>query len=111
MRVYSGVAMWNTELIDVSLRGALVESRHTGAVAVVVIDAVVIVAVVAAVPTAVAVRRLRHGGAAVVVCSTDFQEVGLVSDRVYVMREGRLAGEVRGADATEQRLVDVEMGA
>lgn len=25
VRVYSGVAMWNTELIDVSLRGALVE--------------------------------------------------------------------------------------
>ena len=45
------------------------------------------------------------------VCSTDFQEVGMVADRVYVMREGRLVGEVAGRDATEQRLIELEMSA
>jgi hypothetical protein len=34
-----------------------------------------------------------------------------VSDGVYVLRAGRWAGVGRGADATAQRLVDVEMGA
>jgi ABC-type sugar transport system ATPase subunit len=45
------------------------------------------------------------------VCSTDFQEVGLVADRVYVMRDGRLVGEVAGVEATEQRLIEMEMSA
>ena len=56
-------------------------------------------------------RRLADEGAAIVVCSTDFQEVGMVADRVYVMREGRLVGEVAGRDATEQRLIELEMSA
>jgi ribose transport system ATP-binding protein len=56
-------------------------------------------------------RRLAADGAAIVVCSTDFQEVGLVADRVFVMREGRLVGEVEGRQATEQRLIEMEMSA
>lgn len=56
-------------------------------------------------------RRLASEGAAIVVCSTDFQEVGLVADRVHVMRDGRLVGEVAGVDATEQRLIEMEMSA
>jgi ABC-type sugar transport system ATPase subunit len=56
-------------------------------------------------------RRLAAEGAAIVVCSTDFQEVGLVADRVYVMRDGRLVGEVAGVEATEQRLIEMEMSA
>ncbi|MEX1104987.1 MAG: sugar ABC transporter ATP-binding protein [Ilumatobacteraceae bacterium] len=54
-------------------------------------------------------RRLAAEGAAIVVCSTDFQEVGLVSDRVFVMREGRLVGEIEGEQATEHRLIEMEM--
>lgn len=53
--------------------------------------------------------RLRDCGAAVLICSTDFQEVGQVADRVLVMRSGRVVGEVQGADATEHRLLEVEM--
>ena len=48
-------------------------------------------------------------GAAVLVCSTDFQEVGQVADRVVVMRSGRVVGEVDGASATEHRLLELEM--
>ncbi len=55
-------------------------------------------------------RRLAGEGAAVVVCSTDFQEVGLVADRVFVMRDGELVGEVAGELATEHRLIAMEMG-
>lgn len=56
-------------------------------------------------------RRLADDGAAVIVCSTDFQEIGLVSDRVLVLRDGRVVGEVDGAEASEQRLIELEMSA
>ncbi len=54
-------------------------------------------------------RALARGGAAIVICSTDFQEVGQVADRVLVMRSGRVVAEVAGADATEHRLIELEM--
>lgn len=54
-------------------------------------------------------RRLADGGAAVLICSTDFQEVGQVADRVIVMRSGRIVGEVAGQDATEHHLLELEM--
>jgi ribose transport system ATP-binding protein len=56
-------------------------------------------------------RRLADEGAAIVVCSTDFQEVGLVTDRVFVMREGRIVGEIAGEQASEQKLIEMEMSA
>ena len=56
-------------------------------------------------------RRLADGGAAVVVCSTDFQEIGMVADRILVLRDGRVVGETTGADATEQHLIELEMSA
>ncbi|MEO6492033.1 MAG: sugar ABC transporter ATP-binding protein [Ilumatobacteraceae bacterium] len=55
-------------------------------------------------------RRLADGGAAVLICSTDFQEVGQVADRVIVMRSGRIVGEVAGHDATEHHLLQLESG-
>jgi ribose transport system ATP-binding protein len=54
-------------------------------------------------------RRLANEGAAIIVCSTDFQEVGIVTDRVFVMRDGRIVGEVEGENASEQRLIEMEM--
>lgn len=56
-------------------------------------------------------RQLADDGAAVIVCSTDFQEIGLVSDRVLVLRDGCVVGEVDGVEASEQRLIDLEMSA
>jgi ABC-type sugar transport system ATPase subunit len=54
-------------------------------------------------------RRLADAGAAILICSTDFQEVGQVADRVIVMRGGRIIGEVDGRQATEHRLLEMEM--
>lgn len=54
-------------------------------------------------------RRLADAGAAILMCSTDFQEVGQVADRVIVMRAGRIIGEVDGRQATEHRLLEMEM--
>jgi ABC-type sugar transport system ATPase subunit len=54
-------------------------------------------------------RRLADSGVAILICSTDFQEVGQVSDRVIVMRSGNIVGEVEGSKATEGRLLEMEM--
>ncbi len=54
-------------------------------------------------------RRLADNGAAVLICSTDFQEVGQIADRVVVMRSGRIIGEVAGNRATEHELLEMEM--
>ena len=54
-------------------------------------------------------RRLADSGVAILICSTDFQEVGQVSDRVIVMRSGNVVGEVEGSKATEGRLLEMEM--
>lgn len=43
-------------------------------------------------------RQLADDGAAVLIISSDLEEVALVSDRVLVLRNGALAAELRGAD-------------
>lgn len=54
-------------------------------------------------------RRLADAGAAILLCSTDFQEVGQAADRVIVMRSGQIVGEVEGRLATEHELLQLEM--
>jgi ABC-type sugar transport system ATPase subunit len=48
---------------------------------------------------------LARNGAAVLVISSDLPEVLAVSDRVLVMREGRIAGELRAAEASEESIM------
>jgi ABC-type sugar transport system ATPase subunit len=48
------------------------------------------------------VRRVAAEGAACLVVSSDLPEVLGLADRVLVMREGRLQGEIAAADATEE---------
>jgi len=48
---------------------------------------------------------LARTGAAVIVISSDLPEVLAVSDRVLVMREGRIAGELFAAQATEKSIM------
>jgi ABC-type sugar transport system ATPase subunit len=48
------------------------------------------------------VRRVAAEGAACLVVSSDLPEVVALADRILVMREGRLQGEVAAAEATEQ---------
>jgi ABC-type sugar transport system ATPase subunit len=47
---------------------------------------------------------------AVVVVSTEYQEIRCVADRVLVMRDGAVVGELPGDEATEQRLFELEFG-
>jgi ABC-type sugar transport system ATPase subunit len=50
-------------------------------------------------------RELAAEGLAILVISSDLPEVLAISDRILVMREGRLVGELAHADATEERIM------
>ena len=51
------------------------------------------------------VRRVAAEGAACLVVSSDLPEVLALADRILVMREGRLQGEIAAAEATEERVM------
>ena len=50
-------------------------------------------------------RELARKGTAVIVISSDLPEVLAVADRIIVMREGRITGEMSFAEATEERIL------
>ena len=50
-------------------------------------------------------RAYARQGHAVVVISSDLPEVLRISDRIYVMRAGRIAGEVSGEGANEEMVM------
>ena len=54
--------------------------------------------------------ELAAKGAAVINISMEFQEILGVSDRIIVMRNGRIAGELPGAEATVDRLYQIAGG-
>ena len=51
------------------------------------------------------IRDLARAGTAIVVISSDLPEVLAVADRILVMREGRMTGELNGTDATEEKIM------
>ena len=56
------------------------------------------------------IRRLAEEGRSVIVISSEMPEVIGLSDRVLVMREGRVAGIVEGDALTEETIVRLAMG-
>ncbi|MDS9469292.1 sugar ABC transporter ATP-binding protein [Paracoccus sp. MBLB3053] len=56
------------------------------------------------------IRRLADQGRSIVVISSEMTEVIGISDRVLVMRSGRIAGELKGSDMTEENIVRLAMG-
>ncbi|HIC67150.1 MAG TPA: sugar ABC transporter ATP-binding protein, partial [Paracoccus sp.] len=56
------------------------------------------------------IRDLATQGRSLIVISSEMTEVIGLADRVLVMREGRIAGEVTGNDMTEDRIVRLAMG-
>jgi ribose transport system ATP-binding protein len=54
--------------------------------------------------------RLADQGVAVLMISSDLEEVLGVSDRVLVMHQGRLAGELARADLTEEAVMHLATG-
>lgn len=51
------------------------------------------------------IRQLAAEGMATLVVSSEMPELLRLCDRILVMREGRLAGEIAGRDATEQNIL------
>jgi inositol transport system ATP-binding protein len=49
--------------------------------------------------------QLAARGIAVMVISSELPEILAVSDRIVTMRQGRMTGEMSGADATEEKLM------
>jgi len=56
------------------------------------------------------VRRFARDGAAVVLISSELPEVLGMSDRVLVMREGRLVGELHRGEATQEAVMRLAAG-
>ncbi len=54
--------------------------------------------------------RLARGGAAVIAASSEMEELLAVSDRVVVMHEGRIAGELARHEATESAIMRLATG-
>jgi ribose transport system ATP-binding protein len=50
-------------------------------------------------------------GAAILMISSELPEIIGMSDRIYVMREGRIAAEMDHAEATQERIIEYAMGA
>jgi ribose transport system ATP-binding protein len=56
------------------------------------------------------IRELVADGLAVLFASSDLPEVRLLADRVLVLREGRLAGELAREQATEEAIMQLAVG-
>lgn len=52
-------------------------------------------------------NRLVEEGMSIIMISSDLLEVIGMSDRIYVMAEGKITGEIRAEDATEERIMEV----
>ena len=52
-------------------------------------------------------RKLARSGVGVIVISSDVEELAILADRVVVMREGQVVGELVGDEITEARIVEM----
>jgi ribose transport system ATP-binding protein len=55
------------------------------------------------------VRQMAAEGMAVVVISSDLPEVLLLSDRILVMRGGKISGELHRHEATQEKVLALAM--
>ncbi len=55
-------------------------------------------------------EELANTGVAVIVISSELPEVLAISNRVLVMREGRIVGELARAEATQERAMRLMAG-
>jgi len=56
------------------------------------------------------IADLADHGLAILLISSDLPEIIGMSDRIIVMRHGRVAGEVPASEATEERLLTIASG-
>jgi ribose transport system ATP-binding protein len=57
------------------------------------------------------IRDLTADGTAVLMVASDLLEIIGMSDRVLVMRDGTIAGELAGTDITEDRIMELAVAA
>jgi ribose transport system ATP-binding protein len=55
-------------------------------------------------------RKLANSGVGVIIISSDLPEIMSLCDRVCIMYEGNLCGEVSGSDINEQRILQIASG-
>jgi len=55
-------------------------------------------------------NELVARGVAIMMISSELNEILGMADRVIVMRKGRIAGDIKGSQATEEQLVSIAMG-
>jgi len=55
------------------------------------------------------IRALVSEGMAVLLISSDLPELLTVSDRIVVVREGRISGELAGTEATQERVLELAL--
>ena len=53
------------------------------------------------------IRRLTAEGVSVVVFTSDILELIGLSDEIYVMYEGEISGHIAGAEATEEKIMQM----
>ena len=51
------------------------------------------------------INRVAENGAAVIMISSDMAEILGMSDRIVVMCEGKVTGELNGAEATQEAVL------
>jgi ribose transport system ATP-binding protein len=54
-----------------------------------------------------AIRNLARKGVGVVVISSDVEELAILAERVVVMREGQVVGELVGDEITEAQIIEM----
>jgi ribose transport system ATP-binding protein/L-arabinose transport system ATP-binding protein len=54
-----------------------------------------------------AIRALAQSGVGIIVISSDVEELAILADRVVVLREGHVTGELVGDEITEARIIEL----
>ena len=54
-----------------------------------------------------AIRTLARSGVGIVVISSDVEELAILADRVVVLREGHVTGELVGDEISEARIIEL----
>jgi ribose transport system ATP-binding protein len=55
-------------------------------------------------------RKLSEEGIGIILISSDLPEVIQLSDRIIIMCEGKINGEVKGEDKTEEKIMELATG-
>lgn len=55
-------------------------------------------------------NQLTARGAAIIMISSEMPEILGMSDRILVMRDGRIAGELQGGEATQEKIMNYALG-